>query len=92
MNGALMLSTKFDILLYYRHLLPYRATSRQEHFALDTGRIGGVFHGLLPTQPAFIEFVGLGYGHGVSMSQWGAYGLASMERVIRPLYAAFTQV
>ncbi|MBS3950161.1 MAG: SpoIID/LytB domain-containing protein [Peptococcaceae bacterium] len=90
MNAALMRSTKFDILLYDRYLLPYRATSRPELFAFEVGRVGGIFHGLLPTQPAFIEFVGRGFGHGVGMSQWGAYGLAlngeNYQDIVRRFY------
>lgn len=90
MNAALMRSTKFDILLYDRYLLPYRATSRDDRFVLELGKVGGVLNGLLPRQPAFIEFVGQGYGHGVGMSQWGAYGLASngdsYQAIVRRFY------
>jgi stage II sporulation protein D len=42
----------------------------------DTGAAGAAQQdGLVAALPA-LEVVGRGFGHGVGMSQWGAYGLA----------------
>jgi len=56
--------------------------------------LGGVYHGLLPAQPTSVEITGSGFGHGVGMSQWGAFGLAQAgvdyQGIIRRFYRGVT--
>ncbi|MBT9154830.1 MAG: Amidase enhancer [Firmicutes bacterium] len=76
LDRAQMRSTKFDILILDQLRRPFRIYPAPRPFRLELGRLAGVYHDLLPTQPASVEITGSGFGHGVGMSQWGAFGLA----------------
>jgi len=94
LDRAEMRSTKFDIILLDHLMLPLRDSPAHAPFRLEVGRLAGIYYGLLPTQPAIIAFKGAGFGHGVGMSQWGAFGLAragvNYRDIIRRFYSGVT--
>lgn len=94
LDRAQMRSTKFDILMLDRFRRPFRTALMPRPFVLELGRLGGVYHGLLPAQPTSVEITGSGFGHGVGMSQWGAFGLAQAgvdyQGIIRRFYRGVT--
>lgn len=59
------------------------------HF--DVAAVGGCFAGMLPEKPHFFIFSGTGYGHGVGMSQWGAFGLANLGYSYKEILCRFYQ-
>jgi len=76
LDRTLMRSTKFSVRELDDLLLPFSAPLYQPAFSYEVGNFAGLYHVLLPRQPSFVEFIGQGHGHGVGMSQWGAFGLA----------------
>ncbi|MBS3984497.1 MAG: SpoIID/LytB domain-containing protein [Selenomonadales bacterium] len=94
LDRAQMRSTKFDILVLDSFRLPFRGTPRLSSFRLETGRLAGAYFNLLPARPASVEIAGSGFGHGVGMSQWGAFGLAQAgvdyQGIIRRFYRGVT--
>ncbi len=50
---------------------------------------GGCFAGLLPKAPTHFVFHGTGYGHGVGMSQWGAFGMANLGYSYKDILCRF---
>lgn len=94
LDRAQMRSTKFDILMLDSFRLPFRLPLTTPPFCLETGRLAGAYFSLLPTRPASIEITGSGFGHGVGMSQWGAFGLAragvDYQGIVRRFYRGVT--
>lgn len=62
---------------------------RQFYSGWDMYQPGGALRPLLPQQPAFYLFRGTGYGHGVGLSQWGAYGLSELGYSYREILQRF---
>jgi stage II sporulation protein D len=62
-----------------------------DRFRFSTAFPGGVFRGLARLEPSEVVLSGVGYGHGVGMSQWGAQALAAQGRDFREILLTFYQ-
>jgi stage II sporulation protein D len=94
LDRAQMRSTKFAILMLDSYRLPFRPPVTRPPFRLEIGKLAGAYYSLLPSRPASVEIAGSGFGHGVGMSQWGAFGLAQAgvdyRGIIRRFYHGVT--
>ncbi|MDP3058256.1 MAG: SpoIID/LytB domain-containing protein, partial [bacterium] len=93
-GSAYFLSTKFQIRLHFSKHTADASGSKLIISLLQNdilGYHGGVYSVIFPEQPLVVEFLGEGYGHGVGMSQWGAYGLAtrgySYQKILERFYS-----